>query len=187
MLVAADDPDRAESLNHEALAVRVEHGLRTSCVDSLDALACRAAGSGRDAEAARLLAASDAARELMGYPRPAIDHAARDAAVAALRTSLGVDGFDAAWSEGTALSLDDAVAYVSRARGARGRPPTGWASLTPTELKVVGLAVEGLTNPEIATRLFISRDTVKTHLSHIYAKLDVTNRTELATLTASRG
>ncbi len=187
VLVAADDPDRAEGLNHEALAVRVEHGLRTFYVDSLDALACRAAGSGRNAEAARLHAASDAARGLMGYPRPAIDHAARDAAVAALRASLGVDGFDAAWSEGTALSLDDAVAYVSRARGARGRPPTGWASLTPTELKVVGLAVEGLTNPEIATRLFISRDTVKTHLSHIYAKLDVTNRTELATLAASRG
>ena len=52
---------------------------------------------------------------------------------------------------------------------------------------MVGLAVEGLTNPEIAGRLFISRDTVKTHLSHIYAKLGVTNRTELATLAASRG
>jgi DNA-binding CsgD family transcriptional regulator len=38
-----------------------------------------------------------------------------------------------------------------------------------------------------AARLFIGRDTVKTHLSHIYAKLDVTNRTELATLAASRG
>jgi DNA-binding CsgD family transcriptional regulator len=70
--------------------------------------------------------------------------------------------------------------------GARRRPSTGWASLTPTELRVVGLAVEGLTNPEIAARLFISRDTVKTHLSHIYAKLDVANPTELATLAASR-
>jgi DNA-binding CsgD family transcriptional regulator len=90
------------------------------------------------------------------------------------------------WSEGTSLSLDDAVAYVSRARGPSRRPSTGWASLTPTELRVVGLAVEGLTNPEIAARLFISRDTVKTHLSHIYAKLDVADRTELATLAASR-
>jgi DNA-binding CsgD family transcriptional regulator len=123
----------------------------------------------------------------MGRPRPPVDRADHEAAVAALRASLGAEGFGAARSEGRVLSLDDAVAYVSRARGARRRPSTGWASLTPTELQVVGLAVEGLTNPEIAGRLFISRDTVKTHLSHIYAKLGVTNRTELATLAASRG
>ncbi|MGH9194085.1 MAG: helix-turn-helix transcriptional regulator [Acidimicrobiales bacterium] len=186
VLVAAEDPDRAESLNHDALAVRVDHGLRTFYVDSLDALARRAADTDGTAEATRLYAASDAARELIGHPRPPVDRADHAAAVAALRARLGADGFDAAWSEGTSLSLDDAVAYVSRARGARRRPSTGWASLTPTELRVVGLAVEGLTNPEIAARLFISRDTVKTHLSHIYAKLDVANRTELATLAASR-
>ncbi len=186
VLVAVDDPDRAESLNHEALAVRVEHGLRTFYVDSLDALARHAVRAGSYAEATRLYAASDAARELIGRPRPPVDRADHEGAVAALAASLGVDGFDAALSEGAALSLDDAVAYVSRARGARRRPSTGWASLTPTELKVVDLAVEGRTNPEIAARLFISRDTVKTHLSHIYAKLDVTNRTELATLAASQ-
>jgi DNA-binding NarL/FixJ family response regulator len=38
----------------------------------------------------------------------------------------------------------------------------------------------GLTNPQIAERLLMSRDTVKTHLSHIYTKLGVANRTELA-------
>jgi DNA-binding NarL/FixJ family response regulator len=44
------------------------------------------------------------------------------------------------------------------------------------------LIAEGLSNPEIGARLFISRATVKTHLSHIYTKLDITNRTELASL-----
>ena len=39
------------------------------------------------------------------------------------------------------------------------------------------LAVEGLTNPEIGARLFMSRSTVKTHLSHVYGKLGVANRT----------
>jgi DNA-binding CsgD family transcriptional regulator len=187
VLVVADEPERAEGLNHEALAVRVEHGLRTFYVDSLDALAGHAARADSNAEATRLYAASDAARELMGRPRPPVDRGDHEAGVAALRASLGADGFDAARTEGAALSLDDAVAYVSRARGARRRPSTGWASLTPTELQVAGLAVEGLTNPEIAGRLFMSRDTVKTHLSHIYAKLGVTNRTELAALSGSRG
>jgi DNA-binding NarL/FixJ family response regulator len=42
------------------------------------------------------------------------------------------------------------------------------------------LAADGLTNPEIGARLFMSRSTVKTHLSHVYAKLGVANRTELA-------
>ena len=43
------------------------------------------------------------------------------------------------------------------------------------------MARDGLTNPEIGARLFMSRSTVKTHLSHVYAKLGVANRTELAT------
>jgi DNA-binding NarL/FixJ family response regulator len=46
--------------------------------------------------------------------------------------------------------------------------------------------VDGLTNPEVASRLFISRATVKTHLSHIYAKLGVANRTELAAAATER-
>jgi len=60
----------------------------------------------------------------------------------------------------------------------------GWASLTSTEQEVVRLAVAGLTNPEIGKRLFMSRSTVKTHLAHVYAKLGVANRTELATSAA---
>jgi predicted ATPase/DNA-binding CsgD family transcriptional regulator len=185
-LLTPDDADRAERLHHEALALRVGHGLRTCYVDSLDVLARQAVRAERDAEAARIYAASDAARELMGYPRPPVERAEHDAAVAALRDSLDGDSMETAWSEGAALSLDDAVAYVSRSRGSRGRPRSGWASLTPTELKVVGLAVEGLTNPEIANRLFMGRETVKTHLSHVYAKLDVTNRVELAALATHR-
>jgi predicted ATPase/DNA-binding CsgD family transcriptional regulator len=187
VLVAADEPERAESLHHEALAARVDHGLRTFYVDSLDALARQAARAESFTEAARLYAASDAGRERMCYPRPPVDRPGHDAAVASLRASLGGERLAAAWSEGAALTLDDAVAYARRARTSRSRPSTGWASLTPTEVEVVGLAAGGLTNPEIAARLFMSRNTVKTHLSHVYAKLGVTNRTELATAATARG
>ena len=56
--------------------------------------------------------------------------------------------------------------------GARKRPATGWQALTPSELEAVRLASEGLTNPEIGQRLFISRRTVQTHLAHAFRKLE---------------
>jgi DNA-binding CsgD family transcriptional regulator/tetratricopeptide (TPR) repeat protein len=186
LLIAADDPGAAEDVLHESLAVRLDYGLRTLMVDNLDALARLAGRAESFAEAVRLLAASDAARAAMGYPRPPIDRPEHEATLARLRKALGDQAFSDLWAEGASLSLDDAVAYARRARGTRDRPATGWASLTPTELDVVGLVAEGLTNPEIGSRLFISRATVKTHLSHVYAKLDVSNRTELAALASAR-
>jgi DNA-binding CsgD family transcriptional regulator len=72
-------------------------------------------------------------------------------------------------------------------RGERMRPVLGWASLTPTELRVVEHVAAGLTNPEIASAMFVSRATVKTHLVHVYAKLGLSNRAELAAAAAKRG
>ena len=184
--LARGDAEGAEDLFHQALTERVERGLRLGSVDSLDALAGLALLAEGHAEAARLFAAADAARTALGYPRPPVDRPAHEAAVGALRAALGEAAFAAAWGEGSALSLEDAVALVRRARGTRGRPSHGWASLTPTELQVVKAVVDGLNNPEIGARLFMSRGTVKTHLSHIYAKLDIANRTELARVATPR-
>ncbi|HAN35226.1 MAG TPA: helix-turn-helix transcriptional regulator [Acidimicrobiaceae bacterium] len=76
--------------------------------------------------------------------------------------------------------MEEAIEYASRARGERKRPSSGWASLTPTELRVVELVAEGLTNPQIAAKMFVARGTVKVHLGHIFTKLGVTSRSELA-------
>jgi DNA-binding CsgD family transcriptional regulator len=72
---------------------------------------------------------------------------------------------------------------VRRGRtGTRGhRPSHGWAALTETELIVAALVAEGLSNRQIAERLFLSRHTVHTHVSHILAKLGLASRVELAT------
>jgi predicted ATPase/DNA-binding CsgD family transcriptional regulator len=185
-LAADDDPERAVDLHHQALAERAEHELRTFYVDSLDALATLDGRAQPTPEAVRVLAASDRARRAMAYPRDPARQLAHGTTVEGLRTALGDRSFTEAWAEGARLTLEEAVAYVRRARGSRRRPSTGWDSLTPTELEVVRLVVDGLNNPEIGRRLFMSRGTVKAHLSHVYAKLGVANRTELATRTGQR-
>jgi DNA-binding CsgD family transcriptional regulator len=75
---------------------------------------------------------------------------------------------------------------ITRGRGARKRPPSGWASLTPTELRVVELVIEGLTNPRIAEEMFIARGTVKVHLGNVFAKVGVSSRAELAAMGVRR-
>ncbi len=71
-------------------------------------------------------------------------------------------------------------------RGARNRPEYGWDSLTTTELTVAGLVASGLSNPQIGERLFISRRTVQTHLAHVFAKLGISSRAQLAAEVAHR-
>ena len=85
------------------------------------------------------------------------------------------------------MTLEDALEWARRARGARQRPAGGWESLTPTETKVVELVAEGLTNPQVGERMFISPATVKTHLSHIFGKLDVHSRAELTAYAVRQG
>ncbi|WP_370384868.1 response regulator transcription factor [Catenulispora sp. GAS73] len=135
----------------------------------------------------RVLYATGSPRAMNGLPRGTDQQRAYEKMVAKLRRALGETAFDRAAAEGTRLALDQGVEYVRRARGRRGRPAAGWSSLTPTELEVVRLVAEGLTNPQIGVRLFMSRGTVKTHLSHIFTKLDKANRTELAAAAIDRG
>jgi DNA-binding CsgD family transcriptional regulator len=77
-----------------------------------------------------------------------------------------------------------------RALGVRRRiagmvpPRNGWPGLTECELEVVRQVARGLTNRQVAERLFLSQHTVSNHLRHAFAKLDVTSRVELARLAA---
>jgi DNA-binding CsgD family transcriptional regulator len=107
--------------------------------------------------------------------------------VAALRDAMGEKDFESAWAEGAALSTEEAIAYAQRGRRERKRPTSGWASLTPTERDVVRLVSEGLANNDIATRLFVSPRTVQTHLTHVYTKLGLTSRVQLAQEAARHG
>jgi DNA-binding CsgD family transcriptional regulator/tetratricopeptide (TPR) repeat protein len=70
--------------------------------------------------------------------------------------------------------------FRRRGRPARRSGESGWESLTPAEDRIARLVAEGLSNPQIAARLFISRHTVESHLKRVFAKLDVASRVELA-------
>jgi DNA-binding CsgD family transcriptional regulator len=83
---------------------------------------------------------------------------------------------DLAWAEATLRQMG-----VRRGRRVtHRRAQSGWPSLTPSEQAVVDLVAEGLSNPQIGQRLYISRRTVQTHLAHVFAKLHITSRTQLA-------
>jgi DNA-binding NarL/FixJ family response regulator len=84
------------------------------------------------------------------------------------------------------------VRSLLRARGIRPAPSgprsaPEWPELTESELAVVGLVMRGATNREVAERLYLSPYTVNSHLRHVFTKLGIRSRVELARLAAERG
>ena len=150
-----------------------------------------------DHDAARLLAAAerydDAGRPLLrakaleAAAGHFVDAGDRDQARAAFTQAVEVY---------TALGAAADVARLQatfRAHGIRRGPHakhrrarSGWDSLTATEIKIAAFVEEGLSNPEIAARLLLSRRTVATHVSHILKKLDVNSRIDIAREAALR-
>ena len=173
---------------HDALQIAADYGLRPIVVDALEGLAAAAGRSQSWAECLRLYGAAQRLRDECEYQwRFPSEQNAIGQILDAARQNLEPRDADAAEAEGHNLPWADAIRYARRARGERKRPRHGWAALTPTEEQVVALVAEGLTNPQIATRLLMGRATVKTHLEHIFAKLDVTTRSELASQAARQG
>jgi DNA-binding CsgD family transcriptional regulator/tetratricopeptide (TPR) repeat protein len=115
--------------------------------------------------------------------------AARDAAQEALGhyRAFGAER-SAAWAVETVTRLGIACeSGTDAAAQQRTRCATGWDSLTPTERTVAGLVAEGLSNREIAQRLYISHRTVETHVSHALPKLGVRSRVGLAKAALTAG
>jgi DNA-binding NarL/FixJ family response regulator len=116
----------------------------------------------------------DAARARLDLAR-ALEEGQADVAIQEARTAL------AEFERVGAPREADAAAALLRRHGVRGRTgPKGAGLLTRREQEVLLLVAEGLTNPEIAARLFLSSKTVGHHVSNVLAKLGVKTRGEAA-------
>lgn len=181
LALARNDIGEAEMHLHEALAIQIAAGLKPGQLRTLESIAEVQFEKEKFDDAARVLTVIDRERTKMHLVRGAAEMADYKALVEKLGQAMGKNEYENIRASMVNASLEEAIELISRMRGKRARPLTGWASLTPTERRVVSLTTEGLTNPKIAERMFIARGTVKIHLSHIFEKLDVSSRTQLAT------
>jgi len=150
-----------------------------------------------DNDAAQLLAVADGYRTA---GRPLLEAQAREHAAEALAAAgrehearLQLDAaqdryaqLGASWASARADARLRVLGIRRGVHGSRRRPKVGWAALTDTERTVAALLAEGLSNPDIAGRMFISRRTVQFHVSNILGKLGLSSRVELAALVARR-
>jgi DNA-binding NarL/FixJ family response regulator len=141
-------------------------------------------------DAQQLLVAAQEYGEL-GY----VLHRALALEEAAIRLAQNADGAAArtAFREAVRAYADAGATWDIRRADARLRPwgirrgphtihrrtAVGWDALTPSEARIARLVAYGLSNPEIASVLMLSRNTVQTHVSHILSKLQLRSRVEL--------
>jgi DNA-binding CsgD family transcriptional regulator len=131
-----------------------------------------------------------------GQRRLALASALEDLAVAEIRAGRGgqaIDALDEALVSYAACGARWDLARVRRRLRRLGiqrrvpaerRPAVGWAALTEAELAVVRLVADGLTNREVAERLYVSPHTVNGHLRHAFEKLGINSRVALTRIAA---
>ena len=168
---------QAERDAHAALAAAAETAGLLSLPDAFEILAMLTADDPQ--RAARLLGAAQGIRQRTQEVRCRLFDDDYEQTLTCIREALGESAFEQSCSEGKTLSATEAIAFAQRGRGERKRPASGWESLTPAELDVIRLLSGGLSNKEIAARLFISPRTAQTHLTHIYSKLGLSSRVQV--------
>jgi non-specific serine/threonine protein kinase len=181
------DLRRAKALHKESLALSKELGAhRQLTLILLEGLECGAGAEGDAERVAILFGATEALRKAIGFPLEPALRRMEEPYLAGVRSQLEETAWTEAWKRGRAMSVEAAVEYAlsedkpSKASSAPEQPPPvereHTAGLTPREVEVLGLVAEGLTNPQVAQKLFLSPRTVQRHLNSVYRKLGVNSR-----------
>jgi non-specific serine/threonine protein kinase len=183
-----------------ALEMKHEIGDTMGTGYALEGIAWLAVAEHRFTRAAWLLGAADSMWRLVGsrLASSAVRQARHARAEQEVRDTLGEECYLALRRQGAGYALADIVRYA--AEGFDELPPhpdhlpapapapadLPAAGLTSREWEIAGLVAEGLSNREIAGRLVISKRTVDAHIEHIYSKLGVSSRVQLAGWLRSR-
>jgi len=194
------------ALGHHARATRVLRELmyRSLALEdkfgsqySFFGLACVADSEDHTARAARLWGVSETIREDAGFrlPHAAVSVMKYERRLANARASLGEAAFEAAWAEGKAMTIEQAVEYALSKEDPT--PPTSPMAddpptekplnkLTQREQEIAELVARGLTNRQISTELGISERTAGNHVARILRKLGLRSRAQIASWTTER-
>jgi DNA-binding CsgD family transcriptional regulator len=188
--IAAFEQDEAQAgaLTEQSLAILQEVEDQELLAAFLEELGLVVLVQGGPPWAARLWGAAEHLREGIGAPFSLIEYPTYERAVSLARLHLAEKAFSAAWEEGRTMSLEQVLTAPAPLRmlpstsAGAGAPPfrrkavSCPAGLTARELEVLRLVAGGLTDHQIAEQLVISPRTVNTHLTAIYAKIQVSSR-----------
>jgi DNA-binding CsgD family transcriptional regulator/tetratricopeptide (TPR) repeat protein len=179
-----DDHEEAVARLAESLTVLQETG-NPLYMQNLELLAAAVSMQGDHKRAALLFGAAEALRQAVGAFVLPLYRAEYDRGVAAARTGLTEATFDTAWSEGRAMTPDEAIEYALKTEEPSASPKET-AGLSERELEVLRLVAEGLTDAQVAEKLYLSPRTVGWHLRSVYRKLGVPSRAGAAKAAVER-
>jgi predicted ATPase/DNA-binding CsgD family transcriptional regulator len=183
--------ERARNLFEEGLRLSAELGNEADVAHCLEGLASMYGAEGKIVRAARLWGAEEALLEKLedAVYTYVPDRALLRSQVAAARSQLDEAAWTATWTEGRMMSLEQAVEYALKQEPAPdpAGPEPHLGGLSAREVDVLRLVATGLTNAEVAERLFLSSRTVDWHLGSIYRKLEIHSRAEATRFAAQHG
>jgi DNA-binding CsgD family transcriptional regulator len=189
-----DDHEGAKPFYEESLVVSEELGDRSIASESLEGMACVSAARGEALRAGRLFGAAEGLKETL-REAVAMQHgpegeAWREPYRATACSELGEASWEEALAQGRAMSMKEAIEYALSKEEPSATPPSSTtrhssapsapdhpAGLTSREVEVLSLVATGMTNAQVAERLFVSPRTVHRHLNSVYHKLGVRSRT----------
>lgn len=191
------DPGRATTVYVESLELKLGLGdkpllvkLTVALPETLDGLACVATARGETERAVRLFGATQALHELVRNYLTVREYAAlREPYLAATRSQLSEEAWEAAFAEGRAMGFEEAMEYALSGKKrpsplvpmpeepSAAQPPV---VLTRREREVASLVAQGLTNRQIASELVIGERTVETHVRNLLKKLGLSSRDQVS-------
>jgi predicted ATPase/DNA-binding CsgD family transcriptional regulator len=184
--------ERAERSLGKSLTIHKDLGDMGRVASVLEALAETAGARKRFGLSARLFGVAEELRETIGAPVPPCERPEHDRVLAFVRTQVGDEEFSRLRTEGRAMKLEEALSRALEpgpvpAEARATARATAQDVLSAREAEVLGLVAEGLTDQEVAQRLYLSPRTVGQHLSSVYRKLGVRSRTAATREAAERG